>query len=342
MTAPATPRRKRRRTGTSAAGCPQTRAPPASARGGSNPCRTRGPTAERRDDAPASRCRSRGRGWSRRAASGPRTPRGGTTNRRAPPTRRRADDRARRAAAGARPRPSTSGLRAPALASNAIPSPQTAQGQTDNRRLRAVTRPARRGRPPIQDSRTCELRGEDEEIAPPVHHGPVPEALVERGEAAEECGVAPGEILQVGGGAEQREAAQHDAAIARPQRAQDLRRGEVIGHEARARDVRQHPAGPQPPERRPEMAAQRLRQLPRANGRHDDPGDQCARLEQARPYSPVDERIRAGIARSFQLVNLFDDLSVLDNVALAIFAREGKTRRIFLPAERDAGVTKEA
>ncbi len=56
----------------------------------------------------------------------------------------------------------------------------------------------------------------------------------------------------------------------------------------------------------------------------------------------VDQRIRAGIARSFQLVNLFDDLSVLDNVALAIFAREGKTRRFFVPAARDAAVTQEA
>ena len=59
-------------------------------------------------------------------------------------------------------------------------------------------------------------------------------------------------------------------------------------------------------------------------------------------YAPVDERIRAGIARSFQLVNLFDDLSVLDNVALAIFAREGKTKRIFTLAERDTAVTQEA
>jgi branched-chain amino acid transport system ATP-binding protein len=59
-------------------------------------------------------------------------------------------------------------------------------------------------------------------------------------------------------------------------------------------------------------------------------------------YSSVDERIRAGIARSFQLVNLFDDLSALDNVALAIFAREGKTTRVFALAERDAGVTAEA
>jgi branched-chain amino acid transport system ATP-binding protein len=56
----------------------------------------------------------------------------------------------------------------------------------------------------------------------------------------------------------------------------------------------------------------------------------------------VHERIHAGIARSFQLVNLFDDLTVLDNVALAIFARERKTQRILAVAERDAAVTREA
>jgi len=59
-------------------------------------------------------------------------------------------------------------------------------------------------------------------------------------------------------------------------------------------------------------------------------------------HASVDERIRSGIARSFQLVNLFDDLSVLDNVALSIFAREGKTKRIFTLAERDAAVAREA
>ena len=37
--------------------------------------------------------------------------------------------------------------------------------------------------------------------------------------------------------------------------------------------------------------------------------------------------IKAGIARSFQLVNLFDQLTALDNVALAIFSRQGKTRK---------------
>ena len=59
-------------------------------------------------------------------------------------------------------------------------------------------------------------------------------------------------------------------------------------------------------------------------------------------YLSVEERIRAGIARSFQLVNLFDDLTVLDNVALAIFAREGKTSRFYTLADRDAAVIGEA
>ena len=56
----------------------------------------------------------------------------------------------------------------------------------------------------------------------------------------------------------------------------------------------------------------------------------------------VNERIRAGIARSFQLVNLFDQLTALDNVALTIFARQGKTRSLFTLADRDRAVTAEA
>lgn len=56
----------------------------------------------------------------------------------------------------------------------------------------------------------------------------------------------------------------------------------------------------------------------------------------------VNERIRAGIARSFQIVNLFDDLSAFDNVALAIFSRERKTKNLFSLAEHDKVVTDEA
>jgi branched-chain amino acid transport system ATP-binding protein len=57
---------------------------------------------------------------------------------------------------------------------------------------------------------------------------------------------------------------------------------------------------------------------------------------------PVYDRIRTGIARSFQLVNLFDQLTTLDNVALSIFSREGKTRRLMALADRDATVREEA
>jgi branched-chain amino acid transport system ATP-binding protein len=56
----------------------------------------------------------------------------------------------------------------------------------------------------------------------------------------------------------------------------------------------------------------------------------------------VSARIKAGIARSFQLVNLFDGLSVFDNVALSIFARDGKTAKIAALAASDAEVRHEA
>ena len=58
--------------------------------------------------------------------------------------------------------------------------------------------------------------------------------------------------------------------------------------------------------------------------------------------SSVIERVRAGIARSFQLVNLFDDLTAFDNVALAIFSRDGKTRNPVALASGDSVVTREA
>ena len=56
----------------------------------------------------------------------------------------------------------------------------------------------------------------------------------------------------------------------------------------------------------------------------------------------IHERIRVGIARSFQLVNLFDHLTVLDNVALTIFSRQGKTRWLWTIADRDGAVRDEA
>jgi branched-chain amino acid transport system ATP-binding protein len=54
------------------------------------------------------------------------------------------------------------------------------------------------------------------------------------------------------------------------------------------------------------------------------------------------DRVKAGIARSFQLVNVFDDLTTFDNVALAIFSREGKTTHLGKLAHLDQAVTEEA
>jgi branched-chain amino acid transport system ATP-binding protein len=56
----------------------------------------------------------------------------------------------------------------------------------------------------------------------------------------------------------------------------------------------------------------------------------------------IHRKIGLGIARSFQLVNLFDQLSVQDNAALAIFSREGRTRRLLALADADTAVRDEA
>jgi branched-chain amino acid transport system ATP-binding protein len=65
-------------------------------------------------------------------------------------------------------------------------------------------------------------------------------------------------------------------------------------------------------------------------------------LEADVTQASIHEKIAVGIARSFQLVNLFDKLSALDNVALSIFSRQGKTRRLFALADADAQVRSEA
>src|SRR5262249_3660883 len=56
----------------------------------------------------------------------------------------------------------------------------------------------------------------------------------------------------------------------------------------------------------------------------------------------IHRKIELGIARSFQLVNLFDQLSTLDNVALALFSRDGKTRKLLALSDSDTGVRDEA
>jgi branched-chain amino acid transport system ATP-binding protein len=59
-------------------------------------------------------------------------------------------------------------------------------------------------------------------------------------------------------------------------------------------------------------------------------------------HQTINERIRAGIARSFQLVNLFDYLTAFENIVLTIFSRQGKTRSMLTLADRDTAVADEA
>jgi branched-chain amino acid transport system ATP-binding protein len=56
----------------------------------------------------------------------------------------------------------------------------------------------------------------------------------------------------------------------------------------------------------------------------------------------IHQRIKAGIARSFQIVNLFDQLTLLDNVALSIFARQDMTRYFWSLADGFDAVWQEA
>jgi len=59
-------------------------------------------------------------------------------------------------------------------------------------------------------------------------------------------------------------------------------------------------------------------------------------------FTSVTDRIKAGIVRSFQIVNLFDGLSVFDNVALSIFSRDGKAAQMAVLADHDYDVRREA
>ncbi len=75
--------------------------------------------------------------------------------------------------------------------------------------------------------------------------------------------------------------------------------------------------------------------LPAESGKILFRGEDISRLS-------VTQRVKAGIARSFQLVNVFDDLTAFDNVALAIFSRDGKTAHLGALAHLDSAVNDEA
>ena len=54
------------------------------------------------------------------------------------------------------------------------------------------------------------------------------------------------------------------------------------------------------------------------------------------------DRVRAGLARSYQITSIFRKLSVLDNVALAVQARSGSSFSFWRPLERETALFDEA
>ncbi|MBI5583031.1 MAG: ABC transporter ATP-binding protein [Deltaproteobacteria bacterium] len=61
-------------------------------------------------------------------------------------------------------------------------------------------------------------------------------------------------------------------------------------------------------------------------------------ITQASAYN----RIKWGVGRSFQIINLFENLSVLDNVRTPLFSKYGVIRRWFLPTSRYRKFTEQA
>jgi len=59
-------------------------------------------------------------------------------------------------------------------------------------------------------------------------------------------------------------------------------------------------------------------------------------------YASPYVRIKLGVGRSFQLIQLFRNSTVLDNVRTALFSKYGMIRKGLLPADRYSSVTEEA
>ena len=57
---------------------------------------------------------------------------------------------------------------------------------------------------------------------------------------------------------------------------------------------------------------------------------------------PTYERARLGLARSFQITSIFHDMSVVDNVALAVQAQDGHSYRFWRPARTDTVLVERA
>jgi len=58
--------------------------------------------------------------------------------------------------------------------------------------------------------------------------------------------------------------------------------------------------------------------------------------------SPQHQRVRAGLARSYQITSIFKRLSVLDNLALAVQARSGSSFSFWRPVATETALAEEA
>ncbi len=83
------------------------------------------------------------------------------------------------------------------------------------------------------------------------------------------------------------------------------------------------------------MVAQLMGQLQSDAGRIVFAGTEITRF-------PTHRRVRAGLARSFQITSVLRDFSALDNVALAVQAHQGHSFRFWQPAQNDPGLREPA
>jgi branched-chain amino acid transport system ATP-binding protein len=59
-------------------------------------------------------------------------------------------------------------------------------------------------------------------------------------------------------------------------------------------------------------------------------------------HVPVYDRARAGVSRSFQVTSVFDEMTVLDNLALAVQAHQGHSYRFWAPVNRNDYLNQQA
>ncbi|MDQ1240677.1 MAG: branched-chain amino acid transport system ATP-binding protein, partial [Thermodesulfobacteriota bacterium] len=57
---------------------------------------------------------------------------------------------------------------------------------------------------------------------------------------------------------------------------------------------------------------------------------------------PIDRRVKLGLCRSFQVANVFNNLSLFENIAIPILAVRGKSRSLFRSVRNDGNVQEEA